>query len=264
MVTPDPSKPQMEDPGRTAGEPASGAASGSGSRAPSFRAIGVVALATVAGAVVGALALYGMNRLPGNAPAPAAPPPAAEVASVNDPACAPAVARARALEPLVTGEIAALKLATEPRRLPALTFADASGKAMSLKDFEGRTVLVNLWATWCVPCRKEMPALDTLQSTLGGPDFEVVAINLDTRDPEKPKTFLGEIGVKSLRYFADPATKSFQALRSAGRGFGLPTTLIVDGKGCEIGYLAGPAEWAGPEAVALLRAAIADRRAAAR
>ncbi|MEP9350124.1 TlpA disulfide reductase family protein [Xanthobacter sp. KR7-225] len=264
MVTPDPSKPQMEDPGRTAGEPASGAASGSGGRAPSFRAIGVVALATVAGAAVGALALYGMNRLPGNASAPAAPAPAAQVASVDDPACAPAVARAKALEPLVKGEIAALTLATAPRRLPALSFADASGRAMSLEDFRGRTVLVNLWATWCVPCRKEMPALDALQGALGGPPFEVVAINLDTRDPEKPKSFLNEIGVKNLRYFADPATKSFQALRGAGRGFGLPTTLLVDGKGCEIAYLAGPAEWGGPEAAALLRAAIADPQAQAR
>ncbi|MFG1361221.1 thiol:disulfide interchange protein TlpA [Xanthobacter pseudotagetidis] len=264
MVTLDPSNPQMEDAGRTPAEPASGAAPASGGRATSFRAIGVVALATVAGAAVGALALYGMNRLPGNAPAAAPAAPAAQVASAADPACAPAVARAKALEPLVKGEIAALRLATEPRRLPALSFADASGKPMSLQDFEGRTVLVNLWATWCVPCRKEMPALDTLQGTLGNGSFEVVAINLDTRDPEKPKSFLGEIGVKHLRYFADPATKSFQALRSAGRGFGLPTTLIVDGKGCEIAYLAGPAEWAGPEAVALLRAAIADRRAQAR
>ena len=260
MVTPDPSNPQMEDTDRT--RDASAPAAAAKGRAPSRRAIAVVALATVAGAAVGALALYGMNRLPGNAPA-AAPPPAASTA-IADPACAPAVARARTLEPLVKGEIAALKLATEPRRLPALSFADASGRAMSLDDFQGRTVLVNLWATWCVPCRKEMPALDALQGALGGPAFEVVAINLDTCDPEKPKTFLNEIGVKNLRHFADPATKSFQALRGAGRGFGLPTTLLVDGKGCEIAYLAGPAEWGGPEAAALLRAAIGDRRAEAR
>lgn len=92
---------------------------------------------------------------------------------------------------------------------------------------------------------------------MGGPGFEVVAINLDTRDPDKPRAFLNEIGVRHLRSFADPATKSFQALRAVGRGFGLPTTLLVDAQGCEVGFLAGPAEWASAEAKALVQAAAA-------
>jgi len=262
MMTPDPAQTQTEDNGSATGGTGANAPGAAKARTSVPRTIGVVALATVAGAVAGALALYGMNGLPGNE----APPPSTKAASGSaavapaggpDADCAPAVARASALAPLVTGEIAALKLATEPRRMPPLTFTDASGKAMTLKDFSGRTLLVNLWATWCVPCRKEMPALNALQGKLGGPGFEVVAINLDTRDPEKPKTFLAELGANNLRYFADPETKSFQALRAVGRGFGLPTTLLVDEKGCEMAFLAGPAEWSGPDAQALLRAAMA-------
>ncbi|MGU3495194.1 thiol:disulfide interchange protein TlpA [Xanthobacteraceae bacterium A53D] len=222
------------------------------------RRFGVVAGAAVAGAVVGALALYGMNGLPGNAPAtkPMADGtvPAA-TAAISDVNCQGAVDLAKRLAPLAKGELAALSLATTPRRMPDLTFADAAGKPVTLDDFKGQTLLINLWATWCVPCRKEMPALDQLETAMGGPDFKVVAINLDTRDPKKPHAFLNEIGVKSLAFYADPETKSFQALRTVGRGFGLPTTLLVDGKGCEIGFLAGPAEWHSEEAQELIRQA---------
>ena len=213
---------------------------------------GAVALAVLAGAGAGALALYGMKGPLGNASAPI--PVAA--ASADDAAlCAGAVATAAAITPLVKGEIAAFTPATQPKRLPPLPFADAEGRATSLAELGRPLTLVNLWATWCAPCRKEMPALDRLQGELGGADFEVVAINLDARNPEKPPAFLKEIGVANLRYFADAPGKSFQALRTAGRGFGLPTTLLVDGKGCEIGFLAGPADWGGPEALALIRAA---------
>lgn len=259
MMTPDPAHSQTKDaaaPGQTEGQSRNAPKAG----LLSLRTIGIVALATVAGAVAGALALYGMNGLPGNAPPAPVTAAAPAPEGGTDAGCAPAVSRAAALAPLVKGEIAAFKVATEPRRLPPLSFTDAAGKAMSLKDFEGRTILVNLWATWCVPCRKEMPALDALQGTLGGPDFQVVTINLDTRDPDKPHAFLKEIGVKNLSFFADPGTKSFQALRGVGRGFGLPTTLLVDGKGCEIGFLAGPAEWSSEDALALLRAAKAGAK----
>ncbi|WP_247658222.1 thiol:disulfide interchange protein TlpA [Aquabacter sp. L1I39] len=225
-------------------------------------AVLLVGGAMLAGALVGALALYGMNGLPGNAPLPPAASSASAQAEANaaapikDPNCAGAVTLAERLKPYARGEIAALSLAQEPRRIPDLTFANAEGKPMSLRDFEGKLLLVNLWATWCVPCRKEMPALDALQKDLGGDRFEVVAINLDTRDPEKPKAFLKEIGIKSLGFFADSGTKSFQALRAAGRGFGLPTTLLVDANGCEVGFLAGPAEWASEDAQALVKAAL--------
>lgn len=222
------------------------------------RAVLLIAGAMAAGALVGTLALYGIRGHGGNAqPSPAAQSVTADAPrGAKDPACAGAVGRAERLKGLVKGEIAALSLAQEPRRVPDLTFADAEGRTVSLADFKGRTLLINLWATWCVPCRKEMPALDQLQQALGGPSFEVVAINLDSRDPAKPKTFLKDIGVTSLAFFSDPASKSFQALRTVGRGFGLPTTLLVDGQGCELGFLAGPAEWSSEDAQALIKAAM--------
>jgi thiol-disulfide isomerase/thioredoxin len=105
-------------------------------------------------------------------------------------------------------------------QLPDLAFEDAEGKPRKLSDWRGKTVLVNLWATWCVPCRKEMPALDSLQAKLGGKDFEVVAVNIDTRDPEKPKNFLKEANLTRLGYFADQKAKVFQDLKSVGKALG--------------------------------------------
>ena len=134
-------------------------------------------------------------------------------------------------------------------RLPDLTFQDADGKPRKLSDWRGKTVLVNLWATWCVPCRKEMPALEDLQKKLGGPNFEVVAINIDTRDPEKPKNFLKEANLTRLDYFSDEKAKVFQDLKQIGRALGMPTSVLVDGQGCEIGTIAGPAEWGSDDAV---------------
>ena len=100
-------------------------------------------------------------------------------------------------------------MATSPLKLPDLAFEDADGKPKKLSDWRGKTVLVNLWATWCVPCRKEMPALDSLQAKLGGTDFEVVAINIDTRDPEKPKNFLKDANLTRLGYFNDAESQGF-------------------------------------------------------
>jgi len=174
----------------------------------------------------------------------------------GDAACRPAVELARKVAPLAHGEVAALTMATTPLRLPDLTFDDAGGQPKKLSDWRGRTVLVNLWATWCVPCRKEMPALDELQAKLGGPDFEVVAINIDTRDPEKPKNFLKEANLTRLGYFSDPKAKVFQDLKAVGRALGMPTSVLVDGQGCEIATIAGPAEWASDDAVKLIKAAM--------
>jgi hypothetical protein len=103
-----------------------------------------------------------------------------------------------------------------------------------------------------------MPALDRLQAKLGSDKFEVVAINIDTRDAEKPKTFLKEAGLHRLGYFADPKAKVFQDLKAIGRALGMPTTVLVDGAGCEIATMAGRAEWDGEEAVALLKAALRE------
>lgn len=196
----------------------------------------------VAGVIVGLGAVYGIATLAGNA--------------AGDKACRPAVSLAQKVAPFAKGEVAAVKVATSPLKLPDITFHDASGRPVTLGDFKGRTILLNLWATWCVPCRTEMPTLDALEQKLGGPDFQVVAVNIDTRDPDKPKAFLNEIGIKNLTYYADGNAKSFQDLKAIGRAFGMPTTLLVDGQGCEIGTIAGPAEWASDDAVKLIKAAL--------
>jgi thiol-disulfide isomerase/thioredoxin len=147
-------------------------------------------------------------------------------------------------------------MAKSPLKVPALAFQDAAGKPLTLDHWRGRTVLLNLWATWCVPCRKEMPALDALEQRLGGPGFEVVTINIDTRDPDKPKAWLKEVGIAKLAYYADSSAKTFQDLKEVGRAFGMPTTLLMDPLGCEIGSIAGPAEWASDDAVKLIQSAI--------
>ena len=134
----------------------------------------------MAGVVVGLAGVYGIATLTGNAGGDAA----------SNEACRPAVELARKLAPLAHGEVAAVNIAKSPLKLPDLSFRDASGKQLTLAHWRGRTVLLNLWATWCVPCRKEMPTLDALQRKLGGPDFEVVAVNIDTRDPDKTRAFL--------------------------------------------------------------------------
>jgi thiol-disulfide isomerase/thioredoxin len=177
-------------------------------------------------------------------------------ASGGDPTCRPAVATAKKIAPLAHGEVAALTMATKPLKLPDLAFEDGDGKPRKLSDWHGKTVLVNLWATWCVPCRKEMPALEGLQTKLQGPNFEVVAINIDTRDPEKPKKFLEDAKLTRLGYFNDQKAKVFQDLKGIGRALGMPTSVLVDSQGCEIGTIAGPAEWDSDDAVRLIEAAV--------
>ena len=174
----------------------------------------------------------------------------------GDATCRGAVDLAQKLAPLVHGEVAALTMATAPLMLPDLTFEDATGQPKKLSDWRGRTVLVNLWATWCVPCRKEMPALEGLQKKLGGPDFEVVAVNIDTRDPEKPKNFLKDANLTRLGYYSDQKAKAFQDLKAIGRALGMPTSVLVDARGCEIATIAGPAEWDSDDAIKLISAAI--------
>ena len=198
------------------------------------------------GAAIGFAGIYGIGGLKRNA--------------AGDSACAGAVDLSRKLAPLAHGEVAALTMATSPLRLPDLAFDDADGKPRKLSDWRGRTVLLNLWATWCVPCRKEMPALDRLQTKLGGKDFEVVAINIDTRDPEKPRNFLKEADLTGLGYFSDQKAKVFQDLKSIGRALGMPTSVLIDGQGCEIATIAGPAEWDSDDAIKLITAAIASPR----
>ena len=160
------------------------------------------------------------------------------------------------MAPLARGEVAAVAVTREPKPAPAIAFNGPDGQAIGLETFKGRAVLINLWATWCAPCRHEMPALDKLQAELGGSDFEVVALNVDTRNPDKPKTWLQEAGITRLAYYADPQGKVLQTLQRSGHVVGLPTTLLLDGQGCEIAVLKGPADWASEDAFKLVRAAL--------
>jgi thiol-disulfide isomerase/thioredoxin len=175
-----------------------------------------------------------------------------------DVACRQAVKTASRIAPLVHGEVAALAVARSPFSVANLAFKDSAGHGRKLGEWRGRTVLLNLWATWCVPCRREMPALDRLEARLGGPNFAVVAVNIDTRDPEKPLAFLKEIGVTHLTYYSDESAQIFEDLKTAGKAFGMPTTLIVDRHGCEIGDMAGPAEWSSDDGVKLISAVLSN------
>lgn len=170
--------------------------------------------------------------------------------------CAGNPAVLAAMKPLARGEVAGVLVADAPRAVPELAFTDAGGQRKTLKDFAGKTVLLNIWATWCAPCRHEMPALDRLQGALGGEKFEVVAVSIDTQDPQKARDFLAELKVQHLGFYADPKADVFQKLKMAGRAVGLPTSMLIDGSGCEIGYLPGPAEWDHADGQALIRAAM--------
>ncbi len=172
-------------------------------------------------------------------------------------ACAASAASAARLKPFVRGEVAGVQVLEQPTPARELQFLDGAGAGLSLAHFRGRLVLLNLWATWCLPCRLEMPRLDKLNADLGADArFQVVAINIDTRNPDKPREFLRQNNIHSLAYFADPSARVFQELKSAGRAFGMPTTVLIDARGCELAHLAGPAEWAGADARALIQAAL--------
>lgn len=169
-------------------------------------------------------------------------------------ACSGSAATAARLDPLVHGEIAALGLSRAGKLAPDLAFKGPDGAPRTLADFRGQTVLLNLWATWCVPCRKEMPSLDRLQAKLGGPDFQVVAVNIDTAKLDRPKQFLIDTGV-TLPLYTDATATVFQTLRGRGEALGLPTTVVIDRQGCEVGTMAGPAAWDSAEAETLIEAA---------
>ena len=161
---------------------------------------------------------------------------------------------AATLKPLAKGELAALTVAGEPRRVEPFAFQRPDGAKVTLADFKGRAVLLNLWATWCIPCRMEMPSLDRLQAARGGPGFQVVAVNVDTAKLERRAAFLDSIGVKSLTRYADPSGDAFETLRKDGKALGLPVTLVIDKEGCELGAVEGGAKWDSADAQALVAA----------
>jgi thiol-disulfide isomerase/thioredoxin len=203
----------------------------------------LIGIAAIIGALIGIAAVYVTRSGDGN--------------GMGDAACAGAPALAAKLDPLATGEVAAFRPVERGVLLAELAFAGPDGEALTVASFSGRTVLLNLWATWCAPCRKEMPALDRLEAAMGGEKFAVVAVNVDTGNPERAQRFLDEIQVTQLPWYADPSLKVFNEMKSRGLALGLPTTLLIDGKGCQLGVLAGPAEWDSEDARLLVSAAIA-------
>ncbi|MBV6657739.1 MAG: TlpA family protein disulfide reductase [Devosiaceae bacterium] len=200
----------------------------------------LIGLAAVLGVVAGVTAVYVNTGVQDN---------------VETAACALSEERHQAMLDAAQGEVAAFAVLDEPREAPDLAFNDGDGQPRTLAEWEGRAVLLNLWATWCAPCREEMPMLDNLQAEHGGEDFEVVAISIDTRESANPRGFLEEIAVDDLAFFHDPTAGVFNVLRREGLAFGMPTTLIIDEAGCLQGWLAGPAHWDHPDAVALIEAA---------
>ena len=145
--------------------------------------------------------------------------------------------------------------ADPPQSLKGLAFNAPDGKPMTLADRSGKAVLLNLWATWCFPCREEMPALNALQKELGSEQFEVIAVNVDVGDDAKPKKFLAETGIDTLGYYRDNTLALFNELKTRGLALGLPVTLLIDADGCLLAHMNGPANWAGDDAKRLIAAA---------
>lgn len=139
-----------------------------------------------------------------------------------------------------------------PKDLPDVAFKDADGGAKRLADFRGKTVLLNLWATWCVPCRHEMPSLDRLQKAMGSEKFQVVALALERGGVAAARKFFDESKIESLSIYVDSSTRAGPALRALG----MPTTILIDAEGRELGRLPGPAEWDSADAKKLIEAAL--------
>ncbi len=146
------------------------------------------------------------------------------------------------------GEMASLVIRDEPLARVEESFRDLYGNRVTLADYEGQVVLMNFWATWCAPCRHEMPAIDRLAGALAGPDFAVIPMSLDRAGVEAAQKFLDEILVENLEVMHD---RSGDVRRMSGVP-GLPVTLILDREGREIARLIGAAEWDSAEARALI------------
>lgn len=211
----------------------------------------LIAAAAVAGVLAGAVAVYVSGPRSGN-PTDSA---GEAVVDAGDNKCAEKVVTAKTVGAAAQGEVAAMLPADPPQSLKTLAFNGPDGQPMTLGDRAGKTVLLNLWATWCAPCRAEMPALDELQETAGSDEFEVIAVNVDTGDDTKPKKFLEETNVKSLGYYRDATLELFDELKARGLAVGLPVTLLIDRQGCLLASMNGPANWSSPDARKLLDAA---------
>ena len=207
----------------------------------------LIVIAAVAGILAGVVAVYVRNMGSGNGGAEG-------LFAQSSTACEGAVKTVKSVSQFSKGQVAAMVAAQPPRPL-TLAFKGPAGQELKTADFAGKTVLLNLWATWCGPCREEMPALNALEKDMGGKDFEVVAVNIDIGGDEKPKAFLAEYGVDTLGYYRDASMGVFNSLKKEGLAFGLPVTLVMDKQGCLISAMNGPAAWNSPDAKALISAA---------
>lgn len=170
-------------------------------------------------------------------------------------------AAAAVIDAAATGELAALRGTGEGRGYADMAFKDASGKALTIADFKGKSLLVNFWASWCVPCREEMPALDAVAGEYNSDSFMVLPINLDIGEGglEKAKDFLAEGDFKNLPLYADSSFAAFDRLKREAVAVGLPATLLLDPDGCELAVLQGPAEWHTKDGDAVVKALIGLR-----
>ena len=161
---------------------------------------------------------------------------------------------ATAIDTAARGELAGLNGTGEGRGYATMAFKDASGADMTIADFQGKALLVNFWASWCVPCREEMPALDALATKYNSYDFMVLPINLDIGEGglEKAQEFLDENAFANLELYADNSFAAFERLKQQAVAVGLPVTLVLDKNGCELGVLQGPAEWQTPDGEAVV------------
>lgn len=217
-------------------------AQGHSAQRKAILALGAAAMAAVAGFA----AVYVTLGRPDNAVRPATP-------TAAQPAAAPqAIPAGPGSNPLSQGHVAAFVFRKTPEGLPEIKFQDAAGTERTLADWRGKVVLLNLWATWCLPCRREMPALDRLQKELGSDKFEVVAISVDRKGAAASKTFLDETQVKHLALYVDATARMSSELRVIG----LPATLLIDTQGREVGRLLGPAEWDSDDAKRLIRSVL--------
>jgi thiol-disulfide isomerase/thioredoxin len=204
--------------------------SGSGAKSNPAARLWIVALA----GLIGFGAVYVMRGVPDNAAVTVVGAPKAPDAALK------------------TGQMAAFVKKKAPEALPEITFNDAGGKTLTLADFKGKTILLNLWATWCAPCREEMGSLNRLQQALGSDKFEVVALSLDRKGAEASQKFLDETKASNLKLYIDSSAKQGTVLRIVG----MPTTILIDKEGRELGRLAGPAEWDSEDAKKLIKAAL--------
>lgn len=164
-----------------------------------------------------------------------------------------AAAEIAALEALREGDMKKLVFHAEPKRVSAVEFGNLDGSTHTLAEFRGKWVLLNFWATWCVPCRKEMPMLSALEADLGGEDFAVVTIATGRNPPAAISRFFAEIGVTNLPFYVDPR----QDLARSMGVVGLPITVILDPEGREVARMIGEATWDGESARAILAALMA-------